>query len=403
MNFDVLTSAKALENELFETYKLLHKNAEVGFDLPATMTIIKNKLDEYGIAYEEHDSFITATIGNNEGKTFLLRADMDALPMKEESEVDYACQNGNHHACGHDMHTTMLIGASKILNDHKNELKGRVKILFQPAEELLKGADYVIRNGALENPQVDGGMMIHVMTNTPFETGTCVVSSGGVTAPSADYFEIKVSGNGCHGSSPHTGVDPVLTACNIVVAIQEITSREIPASQPCVITVGSIQGGNAHNIIPDEVMIKGTMRCFDEDIRAFAKKRIEEISNGVAKAFRAVAETEYTSGCPSLMNDNTVSEIVFKGISEVNGTDKTFTSKQLSENSDSKNLTTGSEDFAYISREIPAVMVALSAGKTSDGYEFNLHNPKVKLDMGAIPYGVSAFVSGAFAFLKEYP
>lgn len=397
----ILIRAAELSDELKATYRELHKNAEVGFELTETLGIVKESLKKSGVEFEEKKGFVTALIGKNNGKTFLLRADMDALPMREESGVDFSCKSGNFHACGHDMHTAMLLGAAKILKENENILNGRVKLLFQPAEETLTGAKYVIKEGVLKNPQVDGAMMIHVMTATPFETGTVIVSSGGVSAPSADYFTIRVNGKGGHGSSPHRCVDPISAAAHIVVALQEISAREIAMSEPFAITIGKISGGTAANIIPDSVELLGSVRCFDEQIRQTLKCRITEISEGIAKTFRASASVTFDRGCPSLVNDEKLSEDLFGSLCRAFGGDRVLTSRSLRETVGSAQTESGSEDFSYISREVPSVMVAVSAGKISDGYTFSLHNKKVRFDEKALSIGAAAYAVGAVGVLGK--
>lgn len=398
---DILKEAKDLSEKLTKIYRTLHQNAETGFDLDVTKAIVKEKLSEIGCDFEEKGGGITVLLGKKEGKAFLLRADMDALPVLEESGVDFSCKNGNMHACGHDLHTTMLLGAAEILKKHEDELNGTVKLVFQPAEEILSGSKAMIKDGVLENPEVYAGMMIHVMTAAPFQTGTVIVSSGGITAPSADYFTVKVTGRGCHGSSPHTGVDPINAAAHTVIALEEIISREIPPAQPAALTVGSINGGSAANIIPEEVVLTGSVRCFDEQLREFLKNRIVEISNGEAKTFRAKSEVTFDRGCPALQNDEKVSQSVFYSLKSVLGEGRVYTTAMLSQSSDTKEMSGGSEDFAYFSHEIPTVMIAICAGKKEEGYEYPLHNSKVKFDQEALSFGAAAYASAALGWFSS--
>lgn len=391
---DILKQAQTLSDELKEIYQQLHQNPELGFELEKTIGIITSYLDKINVKYHTDGKFILCEMGKNEGETFLLRADMDALPISEESGLPYASQNGNCHACGHDMHATMLLGAVKLLKDA--DLKGKVLCLFQPAEEILQGAKYVLDKGVLDN--VTAGMMLHTMTAMPFETGTVIVSSAGESAPSADYFTIKIKGKGGHGSSPHLCTDPILASANLITSLQALNSREIPQNKPFVLTFGEIHGGEAHNIIPDHVTLKGTFRTFDENIRQTVRTRLCEISQSVSETFKATSEVTFDSGCPTLLNDKNVSECVHKTLVNLLGKDKVFTSDEVNKNS---SLGAGSEDFSYISHKIPTVMVAISAGKNADGFSYPLHNPKVKFDQNAIPFGTAVYTASAIEYLNK--
>ena len=221
---DLMREAQEYSDKITEYRRTLHKNAETGFDLKNTVAFVKEELEKMGL--EPRDcgkSGVVALIeGKKTGKVFLLRADMDALPVKEEADVDFKSENGKMHACGHDTHTSMLLGAAA----RQNELEGTVKLMFQPAEELLEGAKDMVESGVLENPHVDAALMIHIMAGMPFDTGTVIVSAPGVSAPAADYFQIEIQGKGCHGSMPNTGADPITAAAHILVGLQSIQARE---------------------------------------------------------------------------------------------------------------------------------------------------------------------------------
>lgn len=391
------------EKYLIQTRRQLHRNAETGFDIPNTVAYVKTQLEEMG--YQPKmctDAGLVAVLeGEKPGKTFLLRADMDGLPIREEAAVEYACGNGNMHACGHDMHTAMLLGAAKILKAHQQELCGRVKFMFQPAEELLAGSAAMIEAGVLEEPEADAGMMIHVMVNSPFETGSVIVSAPGVSAPSADYFEIKVQGAGCHGAMPNTGVDPLNVGAHVLIALQEIQAREIGLSEQAMLTIGSFRGGTVPNAIPDNAVLAGSLRCYDEEVRNRVKGRIGEIAASIATAFRAVAEVTFTSSCPTLVNDEQLAHCMYDYMKELLGEGKAFSVEQLRQMSGGASKTAGSEDFAYVSQQIPAIMVALAAGRGEDGYTFPLHHPKVCFDEKALTAGSAAFAYTALRWLSE--
>ena len=399
MEQTILKEAKGLQKELVEWRRELDRRAEVGFTHPMTTAFLKEALAKMGYKVEPcGKSGLTVTVGDGE-KTFLLRADTDALPIREEARVGYASKSGNMHACGHDMHATMLLGAAKLLKAKEKGLRGRVKLLFQPAEELLEGAKNMIENGVLVSPKVDGAMMMHVMTNVPMPVGTTVVASAGVSAPAADYFTIKVKGKGCHGSAPWNGVDATSVAAHILLALHEISARELSVSQPAVLTVGSVSAGEASNVIADTATLKGTLRAFDEGVRAQVKQRFKEISSSVAKAFRARASVRYGGGCPTLVNDEKLSVFTEKTLKKLLGENGVFASATLQ--GVVKEKSGGSEDFAYISQEIPSVMVAIAAGQTEKGYTYPLHHPKVKFDEGALFIGAAAYTHTAIEWLKN--
>lgn len=327
----ILEEIKNMSQELIDKRRYLHMNAETGFDLTKTLKFVETELINMG--YEPircGKAGIVATVGGKKkGKVFLIRGDMDALPIKEETGLDFASNNGCMHACGHDMHTTMMLGAAKILKKYEDEINGTVKLMFQAAEEIFEGSNDMIKNGVLESPTVDAALMIHVMSNTPFESGTAIVSSPGVSAPAADYFEIKIQGSGCHGSMPNTGVDPINVAAHILIALQEINARELSVTEKSVLTIGSLNSGSISNVIPDTAVMGGTLRTYDEETRKFIKSRIKEISEGIATAFRATAEVVFGSGCPTLLNNKELSESTFKYLKELFGEKMAFTVEQL--------------------------------------------------------------------------
>lgn len=393
----MLKEAMNIKQQIKADYEHLHACPEVGFELTETRAYVKKRLLEMG--YEPVDcgkAGIVAIAGNADtGKSFLLRADMDALHIKEAADVPYKSANGSMHACGHDAHTAMLLGAAKIIKYHEQELGGLVKFMFQPAEEILEGARDMIANGVLENPKVHGAMMVHVMTGVPLKTGTIVVSAPGVSAPAADFFEIKIKGKGCHGSMPHMGVDPLTAGAHIIIALQEIQAREMSVFNKGALTIGALEGADVANAIPDAVILKGSMRAFDEDVRNHMKKRLTEIAENVARAFRAEAVVTYTSGAPTLVNDKELSEKTGIWLKETLGGDMVIRSQDMPGQSGG-----GSEDFAYVSHEVPSIMVALAAGDSREGYEHPLHHPQMRLDTKAFVYGVAALAEVAMRHVK---
>ena len=396
----ILREAKALQEEIKSHRLWLHTHAETGFDLTETKPYVKSALMKMGYTVQEcGKAGLVTTVGKPGGKVILLRADMDALPIAEEADVDFACQNGRMHACGHDMHTAMLLGAAKILKANESELDGMVKLMFQPAEEIFEGSKDMIASGVLENPRPDAALMIHVAAGMPLPAGTVVVSAPGVSAPAADYFTIRVHGKGCHGSAPQNGVDPLTAAAHILIALQEIHARELSASDEAVLTIGTFHAGEAGNVIPDTATMGGTIRTYDEKTRAYLKERMTAIAQNVAEAFRAGAEVSFGSGCPTLVNDKGFSETVTGYLKDLLGANRAFTTAELSGGKPARGG--GSEDFAYVSHEIPSLMLALAAGEPSKGYVYPQHHPKVKFDESILSTGAAVFVDCALQYLRE--
>lgn len=397
---EILKDAENIFDELKEIRRFLHKNAEVGFDLIKTTAFIEGKLKEYGYEPKQvGEKGVLVCVGESkkDGKTVLLRADMDGLPIKEKSGVSYACRSGNMHACGHDLHATALLGAAKILKEKEQELNGEVKLLFQPAEEILSGAKAVIDDGVLENPKVDCAFSLHVATGIDLPCGTAVVPKSGVGAPTADFFKIEVKGKGCHGSTPQNGVDSALVCAQILIALQTVIAREIPPSETCALTIGRISSGTTANAIASDGVLEGTLRAFDEGVREKIKRRLKEIVNGVAKSFQAKASVQFTSGCPALINDKELAKFIYEKAQEVLGKRRVFSAEEFG---DGNKELGGSEDFAYIAKEVPAVMLAVGAGARKDGYEYPLHHEKVEFDERALPVCSALYCCFALEYLK---
>ena len=394
----ILEEAKEHYDEIVAHRRWLHSHAEVGFELTQTKAYVRQVLEEYRIEPQDCGrAGLTALFGKPEnGKTILLRADMDALPIPEESGLEHACRTGAMHACGHDMHTAMLLGAAKILKRHENELPVAVKLMFQPAEETFEGSKDMIRSGILENPRPDAAVMIHVAAATPMPAGMVIVCQPGVSAPAADYFTMTVQGVGCHGSAPHLGIDPLIPAANILLALQELHARELPASEEAVLTIGTIHGGTAPNVIADSAQLCGTIRTYSEETRAFLKSRIQQISKGIAEVYRANAIVEFGSGCPTLVNDKELAQWLCNSLRQALPPAMVLNAADLPVPMRGG----GSEDFSYISHEIPSVMLALAAGEQNKGYTYSQHHPKVRFDEDALPFGTAALVASAFGYTK---
>ena len=388
-----MEQANLIKDDIVEFRRTIHKNPEVGDKLPKTKAYVMDKLKEFGYEPEEIcESGIVATIkGNKPGKTFLLRADMDALPMAEATECDFKSNNGCMHSCGHDMHTAMLLGAAKLLKQNQDEIEGTVKLVFQPDEEGFTGAKKMIEAGVLQNPKVDAAMAMHVNSGTP---SNLVVCGLGTSIGGCNRFRIVVKGTGCHGALPETGVDPINIAAHIFLAIQEITSREIPATKPAVITIGKFAGGDAPNIIPNEVVMEGTIRTLEKELGEQIFSRMNDIVTSTAKMFRGEAELIELSSVPPLANNKELANEVTGYMKDIVGEQGIF----LFEGGGM-----GSEDFASYSYEVPSLYVILGAGAKNENplYGVPMHNEKVVFNEDVLPTGAAMHAYSAIMWLKN--
>ena len=389
----LIEQAKMLENEIIGYRRTLHSNPEVGSTLPRTKAFVMDKLREFGYDPKEIcESGIVATIeGSEPGKPFLLRADMDALPVNEETECVFKSTNGYMHACGHDMHTAMLLGAAKLLKQNQDQIKGTVKLVFQPDEEGFTGAKKMIKAGVLKNPDVDAAMAMHVHSGTPSNLVLCGL---GTNIAGCTCFRIVVKGTGCHGAMPELGVDPINIAAHIYTSLQEIISREISATQPAVVTIGKFIGGEAPNIIPEEVIMEGTIRSLNKEIGEFIFNRINDIVVSTAKAFRGEAELIELSSAPPLINDVDLAKEIASNLKELLGERSVvvFESGGM-----------GSEDFASYSYEVPSVYLMLGAGTKQENplYGESMHNPKVVFNEDILVTGAAMHAYSAIMWLKN--
>jgi hippurate hydrolase len=399
----LLHEAENLCDTLVQERRRLHKQPETGFDLTNTLHFVKETLAGMGIIPEKcGKAGITACIGGHKsGGVFMLRADMDALPIREETDLPFASVNGCMHSCGHDMHTAMLLGAARLLKAHETEIQGTVKLMFQPAEEIFAGSRDMLDAGLLENPKVDAAMMLHVMAAMPLPAGTVLVSAPGISAPAADYFEITVEGKGCHGSMPNTGVDPLPAAAHMLLALQEIQTRELSMNERAALTIGTFHAGTAPNAIPGTVTMGGSLRTFDEETRRFIKQRMSDIVQGTAGIFRAEADIRWGSGCPTLVNDAALCRCAEVYTRELLGNERALSVQSLRTAGGSSG-SAGSEDFAYVSQAVPSVMLALAAGHPENGYVHPQHHPKVKFDEAALPVGSAVHAYVAMRWLEEH-
>lgn len=387
---------KDLQNYIVKLRRDLHQIPEVGLNLPKTAEYVANVLDELAIPYvkSQKDSSIIATIqGGKPGKTLALRADMDALPILEDTGVCYASRHeGCMHACGHDTHMAMLLGAAKVLKAHQAELHGTVRLLFQTAEELAMGAEIVVEEGGVDNVDAVFGTHIGTIIDKTIPSGTVIVTPGCCMA-SFDKFIVKVKGVGCHGSTPEKGVDPVNIAAHIVLSLQAINSREFSATCPVVLTIGSIHGGSQYNIIPNEVTIEGTIRCLEEPVRQKIARRIGEISAATASAFGGSVDYEMVWGAPPVINDDKMAALAADAAKSVLGEDMVVTKVPA------PNM--GGEDFAYYLEKVPGAFMFLSSSNPKKHTDVPHHNPKFNVDEDVLWEGSAVFVAIAEKYLNS--
>ena len=387
---------KKLQEELVRMRRELHQIPEVGDVLPETRSYVEGKLKEYGIPFTEnsHDSGLIAVIkGGKPGKTLALRADMDALPITEENEVDYKSRHeGAMHACGHDTHMAMLLGAAKVLNEHKDELCGSVKLFFQTNEEGSRGAERMVNDGCMDDVDAVFGTHIGCILSKDLPSGT-VVAVPGCCMASFDKFVIKVKGIGCHGSTPEKGVDPINIASHIVINLQEVLAREIAAVKPAVLTIGKFNAGVAYNVIPSEVVIEGTIRALEEDVRQELAKRIGEISKCTAETFRGSVEYEMIWGAPPVVNDDAMAKFAADCARDVLGNDMVI------DHIAAPNM--GGEDFAYYLMKKPGAFMFLSSADPKKHTDVPHHNPRFNVDEDVLWEGSAVFVRIAECFLNR--
>lgn len=395
----ILLEAKELQAEMVKNRRHLHENPELGLDLPNTRAYVEERLVEMGYDNVKRvgKAGLTVTVGTGKGKVVLLRGDMDALPIQEVTGLEFSSKIPNRmHACGHDMHTTMMLSVAKILKKYENQIQGTVKLMFQPGEEVMKGAKDMLEHGVLENPRPDVAVMSHVFPGLPMKAGTVIpASKGGPTMASVDWFEIEVKGTGGHGSTPYLTHDPLVPINLIQSALHTIQSRDLPPNALVAITVGAVEGALTSNVIPDKVKIGGTIRAYDEEQRQLIKDRMVEIVENISKAFRCEGTAIFPAGSPYFKTAKEVTDHMVEVFPAYVGKEMTIPPMDM------EIPTMGSEDFALISQEIPTGLIMLAAKDSREGEVYNLHNPKLVLDEEAMPYGVAAYVGFALSWLEK--
>jgi hippurate hydrolase len=371
----------------------LHENPELGLVLPDTQRAVLDALDglDVEIATGGSTSAIVATVrGTKPGPTILLRADMDALPMNEESGVPFASQQpGRMHACGHDSHVAMLAGAAQLLARRRGEFAGTVKLLFQPGEEGHGGARILIGEGLLDaQPRVDAAFAIHVDPSLP--KGRVATRPGPILA-SGDLISIDIEGRGGHASMPHLAVDPIPVACEIVMALQSLVTRRIDAFDPVVITITRIQAGTTGNVIPPKANLLGTLRSVSEKARETARDGIRRVAEGIAAAHGVDAKVHLVPGYPVTVNDAEFAAFARAVATEVVGAEAVI---------DMRAPIMGAEDFSYVLQRVPGALVFLGV-RPPDGAGEPLHSSKMRIDEDAMTTGIALHAAVALRWLAQ--
>lgn len=382
-----LKRAQELEASMKSDRHYLHQNAEVGFDLPITTKYVMDRLQEIGLEPKEIcKSGVTALIeGKKPGKTYLLRADMDALSMNEENVLEFTSKTNAAHNCGHDMHTAILLGAAQILKENVDELEGNVRLIFQPNEEAFLGSKAMIEAGVLDD--VDVASCMHMMLDYDASNYAC---APGFFSSSCDGFKITVNGKGCHGAMPHLGIDPINVGMSICTAFQQLVSRETPPKETASLTFGQFSGGNTPNIVPDKVVIQGTLRTYNAELRAKLVNRMQTIVKSAGEMYGTTVEYEVLSDVPSIYVNPEMLEEVKTYLSEIEG---------LTLANDNFRITP-SDDMAFISEKVPTVYLLLQARVKDNPYPH--HNPKVLFDESAMTWGAAMHAQCAFEWLKNH-
>jgi len=386
----ILKEAEGLKQKLIDLRRDFHQHPELGLQEFNTAKKVEGVLEKLGI---ETKTLVDGTgvrgylKGSKPGRTIALRADMDALPIQEETGLPYQSQNkGVMHACGHDAHTAMLLGAAMILSERKKELKGNVVFIFQPAEEIAAGARAMVQEGVLEG--IDRIFGLHIYSILPF--GTLGYRPGPLMA-AGDFFDVKITGRGGHGGLPHLTVDPVVIAASTITALQTLISREVDPVESAVISVCKMNAGEAYNVIPETATFGGTIRSHKPEMREALPRRMKEILEGMVSAMRGSYEFNLMSKFPATINDEQVTAFVVKVAKEILGEDKICLLRPLM----------GSEDFSFYLQKVPGALVFLGDENKDKGIIYPHHHPKYNIDEDILPIGTALHVSVAWEYLKE--
>lgn len=387
---DLRPEVRALADELVGWRRHLHQYPELGFQEHKTASFIQFLLKQWGVEFcpEVAQTGIVAMIrGQQPGRVMAIRADMDALPIQEENEVDYRSQHPQRmHACGHDGHTAIALGVTKLLQQQRHRLQGSVKVIFQPAEEGPGGAKPMIEQGVLRDPDVEAIMGLHLWNQMALGQ---VGVKGGPSMAFADRFELEIHGLGGHGALPHQTVDSIVVGSQIVNALQTVVSRSVDPLQPAVVSIGRFRAGDAFNVIAPIAEIWGTVRSFDPSVADLIPARIEQIVAGMCQAHNATYRLNYIRNYPAVVNDENVAAMVAKAAQTVLGSAGVIQPE----------MTMGGEDMSFFLQQIPGCYFFLGSANPEQGLNYPHHHPRFNFDERALAIGVEIFLRCVEAFL----
>ncbi|MGF1504637.1 MAG: M20 family metallopeptidase [Anaerolineae bacterium] len=388
----IIDEVRPLKPAMVERRRDFHQHPELAFEEVRTAGIVAETLNGLGLEVQTgvgKTGVVGILEGAQDGPTLLIRADMDALPIHEETDADYASKTaGKMHACGHDGHTTIALTAARLLNDRRAAIKGRVKFVFQPAEEIGEGAEAMIADGALDNPRPDFSIGLHLWNDLP--VGTVGVTAG-PSMSAAARFTITVTGSGGHGAQPHKTVDPIVAAAQIVSALQAIVSRNTDPLEAAVVTVGAINGGEAFNVIPPTVTLKGTIRTYRPEVEAMVYRRVHEIAEGVGQAMGCTVDTSIASMTKAVNNHPEVSERVREVAERVVGAQNVRTDVR----------TMGSEDVSLFMDDIPGCYFFVGSANAEHGLDAPHHHPAFDIDEESLVIGAAMLAEVAASYLID--
>lgn len=395
---DILKLAREQTAKIQEDRRNLHRTPETGTNLPKTAAYICTRLQEMGIAYQQMEGYsaVVAMVGRPGTKTIGIRADMDALPICEESQEPFAAENGNMHACGHDAHMAILLGAAAIFKAMEKELSGQIKLIFQTSEEVEpSGARLLVRDGVMEQPHVDAMLVLHVDVGAmhAYPPGHVIFKYGSFFAWE-DPFSIKITGKGGHGSAPHVCVDPIAAANLIYTALQLVWTRELDPTKAAVFSFGTVCTGNGTgNVIPDTALMKGTIRTMDRQLRDLALQRFRQVAEGIADLLGAKAEFCAMEGCQAVINDDGMVGLAIAAAKKLFAESEIHIVQQVA---------LEAEDAGWYFEKAPGCYFRLRAGKPfTDGIVYPAHNSKFRLDDAVLYRGTAMFVQTAYDFLRR--
>ncbi len=376
MVMDIGQDVVRLTDQLIDTRRDFHRHPELSFQEKRTADVVAGRLDSLGWEVKTgvaETGVVGLLKGSDSGETVLVRVDIDALPIQEPSDRPYSSVvDGVMHACGHDGHTAIGLAVADLLAKHRNAINGRVKLVFQPAEEIMSGAIRMIEEGVMKDPDVDRVLSLHLWSG--LQVGQ-VVSQGGPIFSSADEIRITVKGKGGHGGMPHLAVDPILIAAQVVTALQSVVSREVPPTQAAVLGFGTINGGTAFNVVSDQVEMTGTVRTLDDSIRKLVLRRAEEISVAVAKGLRGEARFQHVRGVPAVLNDESVADLVVQVARPIVGDENVITIAPPQVG----------DDATFFLREAPGCYFLIGCANEERGITASHHSPQFDIDEGCLP------------------